>query len=312
MIMKNKKWLIYSFFTILILGILIATIVFFYNKSSNKTANLQDKIKDEFEYLNKTTLTMINSLSNLSSKNIVQIEKVSTSSASQNSETIENSGASGGDEGGGQSSDSNKNDSNSESSDSQTTYSIKNKSVMLQDKNFTDWGNLEKQAENLYSSWVIITLDLNTANVSGDNILEYNSNLDNLLISIKNQDIANSKICLANLYSLIPTYMEQTSFDENDIKVEKVKSSVISAYSIAQNDDWNKVKGLLGQAETDLTSLINSSSSAKETKQAEINKSYVLLKELIKSGNEENVDLFYLKYINLIEELDKCKCQYRI
>lgn len=307
MIMKNKKWLIYSFFTILILGILIATIVFFYNKSSNKTANLQDKMKDEFEYLNKTTLTMINSLSNLSSKNIVQIEKVSTSNASQNSESSENSSSSGGEEGGGQSSDSSsgQSSSNSESSNSQTTYSIKNKSVMLQDKSFTDWENLEKQAENLYSSWVIITLDLNTANVSGDNILEYNSNLDNLLISIKNQDIANSKICLANLYSLIPTYMEQTSFDENDIKVEKVKSSVISAYSIAQNDDWNKVKGLLGQAETDLTNLINSSSSAKETKQAEMNKSYVLLKELIKSGNEENIDLFYLKYINLIEELDK-------
>lgn len=307
MIMKNKKWLIYGFFTILILGILIAIIVFFYNKSSNKTANLQDKIKDEFEYLNKTTLTMINSLSNLSSKNIVQIEKVSTSNASQNSESSENSSSSGGEKGGGQSSDSSssQSSSNSESSNSQTTYSIKNKSVMLQDKNFTDWENLEKQAENLYSSWVIITLDLNTANVSGDNILEYNSNLDNLLISIKNQDIANSKICLANLYSLIPTYMEQTSFDENDIKVEKVKSSVISAYSIAQNDDWNKVKGLLGQAETDLTNLINSSSSAKETKQAEMNKSYVLLKELIKSGNEENIDLFYLKYINLIEELDK-------
>lgn len=307
MIMKNKKWLIYGFFTILILGILIAIIVFFYNKSSNKTANLQDKMKDEFEYLNKTTLTMINSLSNLSSKNIVQIEKVSTSNASQNSESSENSSSSGGEEGGGQSSDSSsgQSSSNSESSNSQTTYSIKNKSVMLQDKSFTDWENLEKQAENLYSSWVIITLDLNTANVSGDNILEYNSNLDNLLISIKNQDIANSKICLANLYSLIPTYMEQTSFDENDIKVEKVKSSVISAYSIAQNDDWNKVKGLLGQAETDLTNLINSSSSAKETKQAEMNKSYVLLKELIKSGNEENIDLFYLKYINLIEELDK-------
>ena len=35
-----------------------------------------------------------------------------------------------------------------------------------------------------------------------------------------------------------------------------------------------------------------------------IYKAYVLLKELIKSSNDKNVDKFYLKYINLIEELD--------
>ena len=35
-----------------------------------------------------------------------------------------------------------------------------------------------------------------------------------------------------------------------------------------------------------------------------INKAYVLLKELIKSSNDKNVDIFYLKYINLIEELE--------
>lgn len=306
--MKNKKWLIYGFFTILILGILIAGIVFFYNKSSNKTSSIQDKMKDEFEYLNKTTLAMINSLSNLSSKNVVQIEKTSTSSSSQNSEASSNStsssGGSGQEEQASEASTSQE-ASGSDSNNTQTIYSLKNKSIILEDKNTTDWEKLEKQAEELYSSWATITLDLNSANVSGDSILEYNSNLDNLLISIKNQDKANSKICLANLCSLIPIYMEQTSADSQDTKVEKVKSSVISAYSIVENGDWNKVNQLLGQAETDLTSLINSSSSAKETTQSEMNKSYVLLKELIKSSNEKNVDLFYLKYINLIEELDK-------
>ncbi|MGN1326587.1 MAG: hypothetical protein ACI4VQ_00650 [Clostridia bacterium] len=306
--MKNKKWLIYGFFTILILGILIAIIVFFYNKSSSKTANSQDKIKDEFEYLNKTTLSMINSLSNLSSKNIVQIEKISTSVSSQNSEVSSDSSSSGGGQQGEQTSDSSSSQetSGSDTSNSQeTSYTLKNKSIMLQDKSFSDWEKLEKQAEDLYSSWVTITLDLNSSNVSGDNILEYNSNLDNLLVSIKNQDIVNSKICLANLYSLIPIYMEQTSSNDDEIKIEKVKSSVVSAYSIVENGDWNKVSQLLGQAEVDLTNLINSSSSAKETIQAEKNKSYVLLKELIKSSNEQNLDLFYLKYINLIEELEK-------
>ena len=31
----------------------------------------------------------------------------------------------------------------------------------------------------------------------------------------------------------------------------------------------------------------------------------VLLRELIKTGNEKNIDLFYVKYMNLIAELEK-------
>lgn len=217
----------------------------------------------------------------------------------------EKAGSSGGENGGsgGESSGSNSGQSGSDSEQIQT-YTLKSNSIMLKDKNNINWEELENQAEKLYTSWTTITLDLNSANVTGNNILEYNSNLDNLLTSIKNQDKTNSAICLANLYSLIPRYMEETSSEEDKIKLEKIKANVVSAYSIVENSDWDKITKFLAQAETDLTSLISSSSSAKDTKQAELNKAYVLLKELIKSSNEKNLDLFYLKYINLINELE--------
>lgn len=311
--MKNKKWIKYLFFTIIILAIIIIALVFIFNKSNNKTSSIQEKLKDEFKYLDDTTLSMVNSLNNLSTSNLVKIEKTSTSSSqsTQNNESSQGSKTS--DTGGESYSDGE--DSKSSSSESQRggetdskniqTYTIKNNSIILKDKNSIDWEELESQAENLFHSWTTMTLDLNTANVSSSNILEYNSNLDNLLISIKKQDKTNTAICLANLYSLIPRYMEETSSTEEETKIEKVKSNVVSAYSIVENDDWNSVNKFLGQAEADLTSLINYSSSSKETKQAGLNKSYVLLKELIKSSNEKNVDLFYLKYINLIAELEK-------
>ena len=40
-------------------------------------------------------------------------------------------------------------------------------------------------------------------------------------------------------------------------------------------------------------------------KKSTVDKSYVLLRELIKTGNEKNIDLFYVKYMNLIAELEK-------
>ena len=163
---------------------------------------------------------------------------------------------------------------------------------------------MEDQAENLYDSWTSITLDLNTMNVSNDTILSFNTNLDNLLLSIKDKNKINSAICLANLYSLVPTYMSETLEDENKIQIENVKSKIVSAYSLVETGKWNDIVSLLGEAEKELTIFINSRNDLSSTKQAKVNKSYVLLKELIKSSNEQNSDLFYLKYINLIQELE--------
>lgn len=183
-------------------------------------------------------------------------------------------------------------------------YYIEDNTVLLRDTSKIDWNDLESQAENLYDSWTTITLDLNTMNVSSDAILAYNANLDNLLVSIKDKNKVNSAICLANLYSLIPKYMSETLKDDSKFKIETIKSNVVSAYSLVGTDKWDEITKLLGEAETELTKFINSTNNLSYTKQTKVNKSYILLKELIKSSNEKNTDLFYLKYINLIQELD--------
>lgn len=141
-------------------------------------------------------------------------------------------------------------------------------------------------------------------NVSSENILAYNTNLDNLLTSIKDKNKINSAICLANLYSLIPKYMNEVLEDETKIKIENIKSNVVSAYSLVELEKWEDILNLLGNAEKELTTFINSTNNLSYTKQSKINKTYVLLKELIKSSNEKNKDLFYFKYINLIQELE--------
>ena len=183
-------------------------------------------------------------------------------------------------------------------------YYIENNSILLRNTNSIDWNDLAIQAEDLYNSWTTITLDLNTMNVSNENVLSYNTNLDNLILSIKNKDKANSAICLANLYSLIPKYMDETLEDETKFEIANIKSNVVSAYSLVEIEKWDDIINLLGNAEKDLTTFINSSNNLSTTKRAKANKAYVLLKELIKSSNDKNKDIFYFKYINLIQELE--------
>ena len=98
--------------------------------------------------------------------------------------------------------------------------------------------------------------------------------------------------------------MSETLEDEKKIQIENVKSSIVSAYSIVDTGKWDDIINLLGNAENELKAFINSSNDLSSIKQAKVNKSYVLLKELIKTSNEKNTDLFYLKYINLIQELE--------
>lgn len=307
--MKSKNWLIYIIIVTIMVAIIASIIMIVRSNLNGNIQKLSSKIDDELEYLDKTTLAMINQLNNLKTTDEIQIKRTSVGETSQNimgnSNQEDLSSESGKQEESTSSSSKSTEDSNSNNKNQNIEkYYIEDNSVLLRDTNTIDWNDLENQAENLYDSWATITLDLNAMNVSSDDILSYNTNLDNLLLSIKDQNKVNSAICLANLYSLVPKYMSETLEDEKKIQIENVKSSIVSAYSIVDTGKWDDIINLLGNAENELKVFINSSNDLSSIKQAKVNKSYVLLKELIKTSNEKNTDLFYLKYINLIQELE--------
>lgn len=307
--MKSKNWLIYIIIVTIMIAIIASIIMIVRSNLNGNIQKLSSKIDDELEYLDKTTLAMINQLNNLKTTDEIQIKRTSVGENSQNimgnSNQEDLSSESGKQEESTSSSSKSTEDSNSNNKNQNIEkYYIEDNSVLLRDTNTIDWNDLENQAENLYDSWATITLDLNAMNVSSDDILSYNTNLDNLLLSIKDQNKVNSAICLANLYSLVPKYMSETLEDEKKIQIENVKSSIVSAYSIVDTGKWDDIINLLGNAENELKAFINSSNDLSSIKQAKVNKSYVLLKELIKTSNEKNTDLFYLKYINLIQELE--------
>lgn len=311
--MKSKNWLISIFALIIMVTIIAVTVVVTVN---NKKTNLNEKIISEIDYLDKTMIVMVNKLNNLQTSDEIHAKRTSVEISSQNNIMTDssksgeegNSNSKGSKMGGTDSSGNSGSEQGAgntgDSSTSTEKYQIQNNAVLLRNTSDIDWNELQNQAENLYKSWTTITLDLNTMNVTSDDILAYNTNLDNLMISLKEKNKVNSAICLANMYSLIPKYTNEISNDTAKSKLENVKSNIILAYSIVETNRWDDVLKLLGQAETDLTELMTMKENLSTIRKSKINKAYVLLKELIKSSNDKNVDIFYLKYINLMEELD--------
>ena len=99
--------------------------------------------------------------------------------------------------------------------------------------------------------------------------------------------------------------MEQTSQDSNAISFRRVKANVLFSYAMLDTGDWDSINKFLSQAEVDLKNLMETGNVNGNFKKSTVDKSYVLLRELIKTGNEKNIDLFYVKYMNLIAELEK-------
>ena len=89
------------------------------------------------------------------------------------------------------------------------------------------------------------------------------------------------------------------------ISLENVKSNIISAYSLVTSGNWDEINTFLTKAEAEYDTLMNSTYDLNEVKRAKFNRCYVLLKELIKTSNAKDENLFYLKYINLMNEFEE-------
>lgn len=315
---KWKKYLIIAGIAIVVIIVVIVGVREIMNNNT-KESSINKKINNELDYLGTTTLSMINSLNNLNLEDVVKVRRTATSSGenSQNNANSSSGNLSGDEEkNNSQTSDSQQQEdssSNSKTDETSSTgtdtkntksFSLEDNSILLRDNTNVDWRALESEAENLYTAWSTIILDLNSLNISNEDILAYNSNLDSLLNALKENDKANSAISLANLYSLNSKYINESSKNDESKKLAYIKSNVISAYSLVTAEKWEQVNQLLDQAEKGLLDVINTSGNTEERKQTKINKSYVMLKELIKTSNEKNAEIFYLKYINLIKELN--------
>lgn len=293
-----KKIFKEGFILFLILIILLVSLTGCSKNSDNINDKLKDKVNSEMLFLDTQLLNMLNELNGILFVNyVVSAQEVKESESTSANEKQENSNSSG----------ESKNNSTSKGDDSQSKkttaldYSMESNGI-LSSKKLADWNKLKYDIEQLYTSWSTIILDLYRLNISNNNILGFSNDLDLATKAIKDENKKDSLVLLAKLYSYLPKYAESYSTDTTKINLLKTKSSILNAYSIIEDNKIEEVKNEISNAEQSYLPIINDISS-NPNKQFNINKGYILIKELQNSINTETTDIFYIKYRNLMEEI---------
>ena len=189
----------------------------------------------------------------------------------------------------------------SSSSQNAKAYRMERQSILDGNKQI-DWSKLKSDIEIFYSAWSPIILDLYKLNVNKDDILNFNATLDSTVIFIKNEDKVNSALSIASLYSYIPKYMQSYSNNNLNINLLYVKFCIVNSYALIEQDNWNEISIQLQNAEGYFFNILNETDNNQRT--YNINKAYVLFKELQNSLNKRDKELFYIKYKNVMEELN--------
>ena len=302
----NKK--IFLIILVAIVVVVFIGYIFFSLNSYNKTGNkdLAEKTQDEIRELENKIISMMNSLNNISFTNAVLKQSIEedkkNNDEDKNNETSENTS------GGSSSNESEKTSNDSSSSNSKTStqeqikYEIEKSNILLTDFSNVDWKYIKGEVESIYVLWSTLIIDLHELNVNNDDILNFSNSLDQVTISIKQENKLSSTNNLANLYSYIPAYVEQISKDENEKNIYYTKNCIINTYALIEQDNWTEMKNQTATAIEFFSKIMNDIGNG-EKQNSKMMKIYVLLNELYSSMDLKDKELYYIKYRNTMEEL---------
>ena len=258
------------------------------NNKSNDMKSLQEKSLAEIDFLDTSITSMMNGLNNISYNNY----RIVSEEINVTNEQLGNSNESQSAEGSSTNEQSSINSSN-----------VTNNDILLGTNNNVNWDNLKSEIENMYDSWTTILIDLTTLNVNKENLLKFNSTLDQIVKDLDNEDKSASLVHIADLYNLLTLYMKDFAADREETKIYNVKSNILYAYSFVETDDWNTVKNYIGNAKNEFSNILNNQVNNKNSID-EINKAYILINELEEDCNTQNKNVFYVNYRNLMQELE--------
>lgn len=298
-----KKFKIISYIILLIVLVILALTVYTSAKQDNDKDE-KEKVVSEIRYLDTKLVDLFNNMNNIEMRNYKIYTTKIEESRSAETTGGGNSSSESGQNSEGASSDSS---SSSEGSNTDTTNTGENyemtESGILTSSRDIDWTACKNEVELIYTSISTITLDLYKQNVTQEDILNFNKELDNLTTSLQQENKQTALDNLIRIYEYIPKFAQNVSDDILYKTVLETKLHVFKAYSKLDTKDW-------GTMATNLTDAINVYSSLltntgiETGKQSSINKGYVMLNELKNAVDLQNDSIFLIKYKNLLEEIN--------
>lgn len=302
--MRNKKFLMILFALLLIVTLSGC-------QKQDDTEILKLKVNEEIQYLDTNIISMLNKLNNISFENYyVTTENIKLTDASQSSSTSkEEKSKQSESSSGGEKSSSGGGESQSEGTDSSgqntsiTVNDMKSNNILLGDRNNIDWNSLKSEIENLCSSWNAIIIDLYKLGINNNDILKFSNFLDDAVTNIKQENRSGALVSTANLYNILPIFLDSYSDDRSKINIKWTKAHVVNAYSIMGTDNWDPIVKEINQADQSYSAVMSDIDFVNQ-KSYNVNKTYVTLKELQNSIDVHDVDIFYIKYKNFMEEVN--------
>ena len=320
----SKIWYI----ILIIIGVFIIGFGIYYTVAKSKDKNTEEqnlnaKVSTELEYIEEKFVNLFNKMNNIEYENykitVKDVEKSESNdkesgatttgeekSGNTSSSDLQSSGGSqGGDSQGGNSegSNSSQGESSSEQAADNQMYELQAIGVLTQDSQI-DWEKTKTEVENIYVSIPTITLDLYQTNVNQQDILDFNSKFDNLTVAIKNENKQETLQNLIEVYKYMPTFAEAVSQNSNIKKTAlDTKLNIFQGYSKLDSGDWTTISNDIQTGIQTFAKLLTDAQIEKQ-KQYSINKIYVMLNELKSASEKKDVEIFLIKYKNLIEELN--------
>lgn len=306
----------YKKFLFLFLIIVITTLSAFLYTTLGKGNSQDEKEKTlaEVGYLEKKIVTLLNELNNIESRNYnLSVSEISKEDSSQSEQdTQEKESKSNGEEESQdkrnqnsqeQGEDSARNSNTSSGEDEKNEeYTLKETGILANVNNI-DWENLKTEVENLYLPVPTITLDLYSVEISRDDILGFNQELDNLTMVVKEENKEKTLENLSKLYEYIPRFAKMLTDNTTYRAVIETKNNLFKAYSKLDSKNWDEISNDLKQAiDTYSNQLINTNKDS--DKQYVINKIYIMLNELQNAVNVQDESIFLIKYKNILEEMN--------
>lgn len=202
---------------------------------------------------------------------------------------------------GGEKNGSGSDDQGNDSSQKQSKIMANN--ILNSQRSEVDWNKMKQIAENMYSSWAIVELDLHALNVKSEEILQLSNDLKSSVMQIEKEDKTNALITLANTYATLARVIDEYETSSIKKQVSYTKANIINAYAILETNRWEDCTAFLQEAESRFNQVMNDVTIG-ANKQAEISKAYVLLKEMQESVQLRDVSLFYINYKNVMQTLE--------
>jgi acyl-CoA-binding protein len=299
---KSLKYIIYCIMMFVLLFVLTGCSN---QNSQNNQDTLKSKVKEEISYLDNNLISTLNIVNNLSYDNYKVSSKNIQSNKSDNNEKQNNSTEQESQPSGDLSQQGGKAESNSQnsgnSSQTQSIMTMEKNGVLTSRDKKTDWDLLKGLLEALYSSWSTIALDMNGLNINSEDILSFNTFLNDATKSVKDENKKDTMNNLLKLYALLPKYSSSVA-DDIFTNLLDTKVQVLNAYVLTEDKNWDEINKRLENAINEYGNIINNV-EINTRNSAGVSQTYILLKELQRCTSVKDVDIFYINYKNFMQEI---------